>query len=233
MVHEKVVPPTAAVFGRLLKEALAVTEPLAPVPGTRVEKMAYDLLKERGESHGFAHACRVRDIAMSILDDPTVEIAALFHDILDHKYVDEATWEGQKLRKNLETFLNNSDVAANDVLAICGAISYSKEKRARDREEPPPWSHLAPELQFRRHCVSDADKIDAIGPQGLKRCVQYRMELNEDDPRAIITDVANHCDDKLLNLLPEYLHTEKGKAIAQPHHTFLHDWRRTVQPFLQ
>lgn len=216
-------------FAEMVSKALAVSDGPACVALTETEKFAARVLDERQASHGFGHACRVRDLALKIYKEETdaddakeVEIAALLHDVLDHKYVDLSTESGRRARTELDAFLGED---SSSILAICETVSYSKEKKARDKNLPPPYMALSSRLQFLRHCVSDADKIDAIGETGLKRCVQYRLEIGtHDDPRAIIDDVAKHCDEKLLTLLPNYIMTATGRAIAKPHHDYLQCW---------
>jgi len=188
-------------------------------------------------------------------------VVALLHDVLDHKYVDERTPSGARQKREVDAVLARAvddldgvGAAASDggglalgvdqLTAIVEAISYSKEQRALQKGAPPPWLALDDAARFARHCVSDADKIEALGARGLQRCAQYRLErkplrsvgLNDDATRhpgaaasscwrAVVRDVADHCDEKLLRLLPEFVRTDAGKNLARPGHAFLRDWR--------
>ena len=57
-----------------------------------------------------------------------------------------------------------------------GAVSYSREAKALKKGEEPAWAALPESIRVLRHCVSDADKIDAIGVRGLERCARYARE---------------------------------------------------------
>ena len=98
--------------------------------------------------------------------------------------------------------------------------------------------------------MSDADKIDAIGPAGLRRCVEYRRESAPPGaictstgrahetpgadlaPAAVVADVAAHCDEKLLLLAPDFVRTRAGRALAAPGHAFLARWREDARAAL-
>lgn len=213
-------------------------------------------LSARGASHGVGHALTVRNLALGLwrsgLDDefkPTVaraaadgldaervlELAALLHDVCDHKYVDAATEAGRAALARRDAFLAAhappADAAA--ALAIVAEVSYSRENKAAAAGKTPSWKDLDEPVKTLRHVVSDADKIDAIGSGGLRRCVEYRLELEPDiAAAACVADVAAHCDEKLLRLLPEFIKTDAGRAYAAPGHEWLCDWNSRARAFL-
>ena len=194
-------------------------------------------LEARGESHGLAHAKRVRALALAIYaelggdDARVVEVAALLHDVCDHKYVDPATDAGRACIERRDRFLaetlSASDAAA--VVQIMGAVSYSREAKALARGEAPAWAALPENIQVLRHCVSDADKIDAIGVRGLERCAAYARERGVRGSLNVAREVAEHCDEKLLRLRDEYVRTAPGKRRAAPGHEWLAEWREKAR----
>ena len=209
-------------------------------------------LAGRGESHGLGHSLRVRNLALAIFDAGgldarggagfdarrVVELAALLHDVCDHKYVDAATAPGAAAVARRDAFLaaHASPAEAAACVAVIAEVSYSREAKARRRGEAPAWRALDEPARTLRHVVSDADKIDAIGPAGLRRCVEYRRESAPPGadlaPAAVVADVAAHCDEKLLLLAPDFVHTPAGRALAAPGHAFLARWREDARAAL-
>lgn len=210
-------------------------------------------LGDRGESHGLGHSLTVRTLALTIwrsgdfsatsalarsqgMDaERVVELSALLHDVCDHKYVDASTARGAAAIARRDAFLQEhaSPAEAAACVAIIGEVSYSRENKALLRGAAPAWTELAEPVRTLRHVVSDADKIDAIGPAGLRRCKEYRLESDPDlDAAVCVRDVAIHCDEKLLRLLPEFIHTDAGKLIATPGHKFLADWRKRADVYV-
>ena len=59
-----------------------------------------------------------------------------------------------------------SDIEVRTVITICENISYSKEKKGL-------LECLDYPISFLRNIVSDADKLDAIGYDGIERCRMY------------------------------------------------------------
>ena len=224
----------AALFEGLPSPA---ADPASADPCPRTLAFARAELEARGESHGLAHAIRVRALALAIYaelsseDAHIVEIAALLHDVCDHKYVDPATAAGRACIERRDRFLaetlSASDAAA--VVQIMGAVSYSREARALARGEEPAWAALPENMQVLRHCVSDADKIDAIGVRGLERCAAYARERGVRGSLHVAREVAEHCDEKLLRLRDEYVRTAPGKRRAAPGHEWLAAWRKRAR----
>ena len=224
----------AALFEGLPSPA---ADPASADPCARTLAFARAELEARGESHGLAHAKRVRALALAIYaevggdDARVVEVSALLHDVCDHKYVDPATDAGRACIERRDRFLaetlSASDAAA--VVQIMGAVSYSREARALARGEAPAWASLPESIRVLRHCVSDADKIDAIGVRGLERCAAYARERGVRGSLHVAREVAEHCDEKLLRLRDEYVRTAPGKRRAAPGHEWLAAWRERAR----
>ena len=224
----------AALFEGLPSPA---ADPAAADPCPRTLAFARAELEARGESHGLAHAKRVRALALAIYaevgggDARVVEVAALLHDVCDHKYVDPVTDAGRACIERRDRFLAETLSASHAaaVVQIMGAVSYSREARALARGEAPAWASLPESIRVLRHCVSDADKIDAIGVRGLERCAAYARERGVRGSLNVAREVAEHCDEKLLRLRDEYVRTAPGKRRAEPGHEWLAAWRERAR----
>ncbi|GAA5957410.1 hypothetical protein JCM21900_003297, partial [Sporobolomyces salmonicolor] len=134
-------------------------------------------------SHDWHHVHRVRlqalRLARSLSPSPdllVVELSALFHDLLDAKYL--RLEPGQKpptAREHLEPFWASfSDEVVSErqrrlVERVIENVSYSKEVKRIKAGEETDWHSECLEL----HCVQDADKLDAIGAFGILRCAAY------------------------------------------------------------
>jgi hypothetical protein len=93
------------------------------------------------------------------------------------------------------------------VLNIIDNISYSEEAKGKLITLQEPY-------QTYRDIISDADKIEALGEVGLRRCIQFSEAHNG--------NVIEHCHEKLLKLLPNgFIRTESGKKLAISGHEFI------------
>eukprot|EP01130_Rhizamoeba_saxonica_P018560 TRINITY_DN9335_c0_g1_i1.p1 TRINITY_DN9335_c0_g1~~TRINITY_DN9335_c0_g1_i1.p1 ORF type:complete len:178 (+),score=32.43 TRINITY_DN9335_c0_g1_i1:325-858(+) len=139
---------------------------------------------------------------------PVVYVAALVHDVIDHKYVttDEAVAKKERLFHHISSFLGPEEVVA--VERIIDNTSYSKEKKGKLEQ--------LGELMILRDIVSDADKLEAIGEIGLERCFEYQRNLVSDiTSEELEKQVYEHCQDKLSRLLKDnYIRTEPGKILG-------------------
>lgn len=217
----------------------------------RCVEYARQTLSSRGESHGVDHALAVHSNCQRIWFDQDeqaefqeqfhpspppvlqrlvkenqlftpwffISVSALLHDVCDHKYgaSNEAVDDLHIFVKDL---CHENNVAQKVVLDIIDNVSFSKEKKGRMDLT------LSADVMALRNVVSDADKLEAIGKVGLERCIAYKKELCPDDSEDNITrDVARHCDEKLLLLLPKYFRTNGGKALGKEPHEFMVNWR--------
>eukprot|EP01130_Rhizamoeba_saxonica_P018561 TRINITY_DN9335_c0_g1_i2.p1 TRINITY_DN9335_c0_g1~~TRINITY_DN9335_c0_g1_i2.p1 ORF type:complete len:240 (+),score=38.97 TRINITY_DN9335_c0_g1_i2:177-896(+) len=185
---------------------------------SETDDMGYD------ESHGVNHAKAVfsnvqqmfvlspsllANFAVPNIDPiPVVYVAALVHDVIDHKYVttDEAVAKKERLFHHISSFLGPEEVVA--VERIIDNTSYSKEKKGKLEQ--------LGELMILRDIVSDADKLEAIGEIGLERCFEYQRNLVSDiTSEELEKQVYEHCQDKLSRLLKDnYIRTEPGKILG-------------------
>ncbi|KAA8917634.1 hypothetical protein TRICI_000235 [Trichomonascus ciferrii] len=109
-------------------------------------------------SHDYLHVFRVRRMAMKFAENlisrsyPVnpliVELAALFHDLCDHKYVqgDEAS-----VRDEISTSMKRygmDDKTVNLVLKIVDNVSNSTENRLRENGQWSKWHDTCLELHW-------------------------------------------------------------------------------------
>jgi HD superfamily phosphodiesterase len=167
---------------------------------------------------------------------------AMLHDVADHKYDLDGTLE-PRVRAFIAAELYPGDAeGAAMAWASIDAVSYSKENKRGMRYFAatlgPRWTRV-------RDIVSDADKLLAIGEDGLERCWHYQLELRDGaiarataaraaagsdadapdmaipapiTPEELVADVVQHAHDKLLRLSTEFMVTPSGKFLAAPKH---------------
>jgi HD superfamily phosphodiesterase len=187
----------------------------------------------RPSSHGVDHMKAVRERALEIhralppQQQPSafdVSLVSLLHDVADHKY----DYDGS-LMKQVKQFLITHSFQPEPVIACINAVSFSKErargKRWFAQELGPYWTQV-------RDIVSDADKLEALGEVGGKRCLEYAHEhglLGHDAVKHLIQQI----QDKLLHLRDHYIVTEPAKQMAGPLHDQLVEYvLATVQQIL-
>jgi hypothetical protein len=170
-----------------------------------------------------------------------VGIAGLLHDVCDHKYSDN----DPALMYSTINKITGSSSACSLIKMIIEYGSYSKQVSGKI-----DLADLDAPTRFLRDCVSDADKIEAIGIVGIQRCISYQRELlcdgdgvdgdgvdgdtndgngngngdGDDDDDLIMADVRQHCSDKLLKLWPSYIYTSFGKAMGAAGHAEIVKW---------
>ena len=174
-------------------------------------------------SHDYWHVLRVLALADRILsieatantsvayDPTTVTLAALMHDVADHKYIStnalpEASVNPDTLVESTLLELGASPTQASRVQAIVKAISYSHEVRDPARVITVLSQH--PELAI----VQDADRLDALGAVGIGRTFTYsgaKVRTGEGMEESI-----QHFYDKLLRL-EGMMKTGEGKRLAR------------------
>ena len=174
-------------------------------------EFAREIFSGDASGHDFDHTMRVYRMATRLAkeegaDQEIVQLAALLHDVDDHKLSPE-TCENH-LRA--VTFLRENGVDEEKIRIITdiiSRISFSANRGAPSTLEGK--------------CVQDADRLDAMGAIGIARTFAYGGKMGRPiyDP----LDPANslqHFDDKLL-LLADGMRTEAGKRLAQARHAVL------------
>ena len=188
-------------------------------------------------SHDFTHIERVLDNTQQLLraeraahpeiqyDGFTVVLAALIHDVGDHKYPKPGqTDEDRKVAGEKLLIANGVDPSlAKVVQAIGNAVSYTNE--CRDPEYVRQMIIRHPELAI----VQDADRLDALGPVGVGRAFTYNGSKPRDG--GTMQSAITHVRAKLVQL-PGMMKTEEGRAMAGPLweqvRDFLEKWEKQV-----
>ncbi len=206
-------------------------------------------------SHDFHHIERVWKVAVQIALSEgidrhsdlmeTIEVAALLHDVEDHKYSTGGD-EGGVVERFLLNTINYNPVKVGEILQIIDGVSYSKEAAAvtGDGVVNPPSLAL--------RIVQDADRLDAVGAIGIARCLTFGGAKNRslfhvgdyvgDDKHEkvkVSNTTINHFFHKLLKI-KDKMKTAEGRRIGEERHLVLIQYLRhlfgemavDVEPFL-
>src|SRR5690606_22205199 len=113
-----------------------------------------------------------------------VQIVSLLHDVADHKYITEDSTLENKFSEFIKKITEENKIAVENtiyehlftkkmIVAIIERNSYSKQKKNGTSDWIPTLGYIG---CFVRNIVSDADKLEAIGPAGIDRCASYIIE---------------------------------------------------------
>lgn len=161
------------------------------------------------ESHDYNHALRVYENALLIIkgenyiiDIQIIQYCALLHDVRDHKYTSSISEE-----KFLQFVISGlGQKRASIVINVIDNVSYSKQIKGLRKNVCQPYLDI----------ISDADKLEAIGPIGLQRCIAFNNAKQLPHRNVIL-----HCHQKLLRLKDEFIVTKTAKNLAEPLHQFI------------
>ena len=194
----------------------------------RIEQIVKETLEADASGHDWYHINRVVQNAKQIQsreggDLLTIEIAALLHDISDHKLNGGILNDGGRVSKEILLKEGATEVFADRVAQIVDSVSF-KGAEVQDKVD-----------NLEAKIVQDADRLDAIGAIGIARAfayggakgqAMYDPELDptlhssfEDYVNSKTTSI-NHFHEKLL-LLKDRLHTAAAKKIGQERHDFM------------
>ena len=174
---------------------------------------ARDIFSADSSGHDYHHTLRVHALASAIAkaegaDRTLVELAALLHDVDDHK-ISPDTAEN---KDRAVTFLRSQAVPEGDIqkiVRIIDQISFSRNTLPPDTLEGK--------------CVQDADRLDAMGAIGIARTFAFGgshgRAMHDPEGSDSSTSIA-HFYEKLL-LLKDRMNTETGCRLAQHRHAFL------------
>jgi len=185
-------------------------------------------LADDGSGHDWWHIYRVWTLAVKLAEaegaDRTVtELAALLHDIADWKFHDGDETVGPKKARQ---WLEKLGVDSATIDPVCEIVSTISFKGA---------GVSTPMRTLEGKVVQDADRLDAIGAQGIARTFAYGGHKNrliyhpgqkpvlhqsfadykKNDGHSI-----NHFYEKLL-LLKDRMNTATGKKMAEERHLFM------------
>lgn len=202
--------------------------PEAPEWIARTAEYARAALGVEGTGHDWLHTERVWRVARWIaerekVDITVVELAALLHDIGDHKFHGGDETMGRRLAGEWLRQLEVGEDLMAQITAIVGAVSFKGALVA------------APEISAEGKVVQDADRLDALGAVGIARTFAYGGARGREIYNPAIPPVLhdsfeayknssaptiNHFYEKLL-LLKERMWTPTARVLAEERHGFM------------
>lgn len=185
---------------------------------------------DRG-SHDWEHIRRVRDLSLKIAENEAadlfvVEMAALLHDIADHKFTGGDTDAGPK---KAAEFMKKIGLEKDQIEHVVGIINDVSFKGAGVISSPS---------SVEGQIVQDADRLDAMGAIGIARAFSYGGYRNRSlyDPDEVIelhksfesyqkstSSTVAHFYEKLF-LLKDRMNTDTGRAMAEKRHAYMTDF---------
>lgn len=181
--------------------------------------------------HDWFHIERVLNLSRYIQskeggDIEIIELAALLHDISDHKFNGGKLDEGGKVALNILSKFNYPEEKASKVKYIIDNVSY---KGSGTKTEM---------ISLEGKIVQDADRLDAIGAIGVGRTFAYGGFKGQPmyDPEIKVKThnsfeeyassqgtTINHFYEKLL-LLSDRLNTKTARELGQKRHQLMKDF---------
>jgi uncharacterized protein len=199
---------------------------------TSISDFVYEYMSQPGHdnSHDYQHILRVVSNANRILeaelkanpsttyDTSALFLAALLHDVGDHKYAKP----GEDIENQVSTLLRErgaDEELALRVQTVVKHVSYTHE--VRNPEAVISTLQKYPELAI----VQDADRLDAIGAVGAARCFSYGAAKCPDKP---MTRAIDHFEEKLYKLA-DMMKTGSGKEMAQRRKRVLEEFAKEFE----
>lgn len=197
----------------------------------RTEAYVRGRMEGEGTGHDWWHVERVRRMALRLAAeegaDPFVtELAALLHDVADHKFHGGDHTAGPRVAREWLGALGVDPATTEHVAEIIAALSY------KGAGVPTPMA--TPEGRV----VQDADRLDAIGAIGIARAFAYGgsrgRPLHEPDAtpelhgsfeayKAGTGATTAHFHEKLF-LLRDRMNTASARGIAAERHRFMEEY---------
>jgi uncharacterized protein len=192
-----------------------------------INAFVYTYMSNYDNSHDYQHILRVlsntnRIFQAELATNPSITydttalfLAALLHDVGDHKYAKEGEDIKTLVLDNL--LAHGADYKlAQKIQCIVDHVSYTHE--IRNPEAVTEMMKLVPEIAI----VQDADRLDAIGAVGIARCFSFGAAKMPDQP---MDRAVGHFEDKLYRLAG-MMKTEAGKEMAKKRHEMLQEFAR-------
>ena len=182
----------------------------------KAKEYARQIFAGDGSGHDFDHTLRVYHMAVRIAgeegaDVEMVALAALLHDVDDHKLSPETC----EHKDRAVAFLKSQGVSEQKIHRIVEIISQISFSAGNGR--PSTLEGM---------CVQDADRLDAIGAIGIGRAFAFggsRGRRMHDPDGADKTATVEHFYDKLFKL-KDLMTTPTGKNLAQQRDEFMHSF---------
>lgn len=194
----------------------------------QIRKIVRDKFLNQEGSHDWFHIERVYNLAIHLQekeggDKTIIELAALLHDISDHKY-NGGDWQaGATTAKDLMVEVGFSSEIADKVAHVILQVSFKGAKVLDDVES------------IEARIVQDADRLDAIGAIGIARAFSYggsknrplyhpeiepTLHASKEEYAKSVTHTVNHFYEKLF-LLKDLIKTNTGKQLAEQRHQIM------------
>lgn len=196
-------------------------------------------LEGEGSGHDWWHILRVWNMAKRLASETTdpvstlvIELAALLHDIADHKFHNGDLTIGPRVASEWLKSLEVNEKVIDHVSDIIKDLSF------KGAEVATPMETMEGKI------VQDADRLDAIGAIGIARAFAYGgyksrelynpsiepiLHSSFEDYRKDKGHTINHFYEKLF-LLKDRMNTDSAKKIAEERHQFM---TKYVDRFLQ
>lgn len=204
---------------------------------SKTEAYVRNKLEGEGSGHDWWHIHRVRNTALKLGIEENanlfvVELAALLHDIADHKFHGGDEEIGPATAREWLTKLNVDESIINHVCEIIRDASF------KGAEVETPMKTIEGKV------VQDADRLDAIGAIGIARTFAYggykgrelynpdikpESHNSFDSYKKSTGPTINHFYEKLF-LLKDRMNTESGRKLAEQRHQFMKEF---VDRFLE
>ena len=191
-----------------------------------MEQYAKRVLDSDTSGHDWSHIERVVNTTKAIAKSEGADLficeaAALLHDVIDDKIVQNPADALRELKK----FLTSIEVTPEQIEAIVSIITRMSFKNHQEQQE----------LSLEGKVVQDADRLDAIGAIGVARVMCYsgskgrpihnpdmkpRENLMPEEYRNGESTAIMHFYEKLLKL-KDLMNTKYGNELAKGRHEFL------------
>ncbi len=198
----------------------------------RVENYLREKFLDRGDAHDYWHMMRVYKLAGEISlseggDLEIISLAALLHDVADHKFLALGETEEEKLAEVLDELGIFGDTRER-IEEIILNLSYKGGTNSYE------FDHLEGRI------VRDADRLDSIGAIGVGRAFAYGGSRNRpmydpgEEPKKFKNleeykknngTTINHFYEKLLKLRDGF-YTETARKRAVRRHEFMEEFLR-------
>lgn len=193
-----------------------------------IQQLVFERFQHEHSGHDHHHIDRVFRMASHLQKKEggnleIIQLAALLHDISDHKLNGGKLNDGSRVAKEILQSYNADSVLTEQVCAIIDRVSF---KGAMVRDDMPT---------LEGKIVQDADRLDAMGAIGIARAFTYGGSKGRPpfDPginpvmhqsfktyAAGESHTINHFYEKLL-LLKNRLHTKTAKLIGEERHEIM------------
>jgi uncharacterized protein len=175
----------------------------------KTELIVKEYMRGYDDSHSFEHVMRVKKIATEIalsenLSDKEIfeiQLAALTHDINDHKYSVGIETQEDTLTNFFKDILDVETM--NNVIKLACNVSLSKELSNIKSNDQDNYNSI------QLDCVRDADRIESLGSIGISRYFTYGILKNKNDIDSVVKNIESRT-----SLLIDKIKTNMGKMIS-------------------